>query len=465
VASVNNLLARVRGVQVQQDAETYRLPTLCGTTSNWLADMSNSDVPVGLKQFLRKKIKESLDGWIGSEEAKLAGCELVVCELERSVIAEVNAASSSLDCEERSKQLRKELNDKGVGVAQMLKGRSGDQVIDLLTLPLDVIGLFKSNVEHKKRNREMFDSIVGRHKRLATLVDSGRPWAEVVDADVPALHSYAKAATEMGQKQWVKVGHQWILSAAFEFFQKGGARKHFLKVKRKQYFEKNGLQMPAAEYTALGSLLEDDDLLSSSSGWKPLQVLDVGSCYNPFAGESRFEVTALDLMPTSSSVYSCDFLALEVGPVESTPIATLIDPSSEATPSAMRLERLPRHGFDIVTMSLVLSYLPSPQHRLEMIVKARELLKPPDQNSQHPHRAGILLIMEKESCLAAADLLDHWKCTIQDLGFQLIRYNLVASERRKAHAFAFVRSDDSFMSNKTVATSVEGLRTRTETET
>ena len=432
-----------------------------------MAAMSN--VPSSHAAFISKKISESLVGWSGSEENKTACCERIVCELERSVIAAVNAAKGSEDSEERSKQLRKEMSEKGTGIAQVLKGRSGERLVDLLTLPLDVVGLFQSNVEHKKRNREMFDSIVGRHKRLASLVESeGRPWSEVVDADVPALHSYAKAATEMGQKQWVKVGHQWMLTAALNFFQ-GGARKHFLKFKRKEYFEKNGLQMPAAEYTALGGRLEDYDLMSSSSECRPLRVLDVGSCYNPFAGESRFDVTALDLMPTSPSVYSCDFLALEVGPAESSPIATLMDQSSgpkvsDATPNEMRLTRLPRHGFDIVTMSLVLSYLPSPQHRLQMVVKARELLQPPDPNSQHPHLAGVLLILEKESCLAAADLLDHWKFTIQDQGFQLIRYNFVASEKRKAHAFAFVRSgDNTGEGEKAPGGFMEGLRTRTET--
>ena len=136
--------------------------------------------------------------------------------------------------------------------------------------------------------------------------------------------------------------------------------------------------------------------VSSSSVLLPshrkIRLLDVGSCYNPIGqseNSSFFDVTALDLCPTDPSVYTCDFLALQVGSNNSKPIiteeqSTLVNSSTKdndkrnninntthknSDKSSYRLISLPAASYDVVTMSLVLNYLPTPQQRLEMVKK------------------------------------------------------------------------------------------------
>ena len=94
--------------------------------------------------------------------------------------------------------------------------------------------------------------------------------------------------------------------------------------------------------------------------------------------------TAIDLHPAHHSVKKADFLSDELV--------------------------LPGGSFDVVSMSLVLSYLPHHSMRRQMIRKARQLLISPPANTTTPsthlyigdvqpdaHRAGLLLIAEKAS--------------------------------------------------------------------
>jgi hypothetical protein len=199
----------------------------------------------------------------------------------------------------------------------------------------------------------------------------------------------------------------------------------------------------------------------------------VGSCYNPHAAQARFDVTALDLQPTRRSVYQCDFLSLGVLPhgaamqwVSRLEAGHEIDYCRDADLSQRRLTALPSHSFHALTLSLVLNYLPASEQRIAMLRKARELLvspPPTDDNDDEggegesrkrrrlersdkgiapPHSAGLLLIMEKESILAAGPrrgplLLRAWKQAICALGFELLTYQLLSTEGRKSHIFAF----------------------------
>jgi hypothetical protein len=67
----------------------------------------------------------------------------------------------------------------------------------------------------------------------------------------------------------------------------------------------------------------------------------------------------------------CDFLQLQVLPPRAPP---LVDPSERFPAGALRA--LPAASFDVVVMSLVLSYLPGPAQRARMVAKARRLLPP-----------------------------------------------------------------------------------------
>ena len=137
--------------------------------------------------------------------------------------------------------------------------------------------------------------------------------------------------------------------------------------------------------------------LISSSEPRKIRLVDVGSCYNPIshsASAAAFEVTALDLCPTDPSVLQCDFLALEIGSQGSFPL--IVQPnnnhnnnntnnnnnnnnnndsnsisnnkndsmtSTSSPVISSSLLRLPAASYDVVTMSLVLNYLPTPTQR------------------------------------------------------------------------------------------------------
>ena len=120
---------------------------------------------------------------------------------------------------------------------------------------------------------------------------------------------------------------------------------------------------------------------------RKIRLVDVGSCYNPIShspAAAAFDVTALDLCPTDPSVLQCDFLALEIGSVGSQPLILQQTNSnnnisnnnninnnnnntsaSNTTPDVISpsLLRLPAAAYDVVTMSLVLNYLPTPAQR------------------------------------------------------------------------------------------------------
>ena len=419
--------------------------------------------------FLRGHLRDSLAGWAGSEEEKLAAAERLIGEIFRKDDREEEGGPKEKKArvEEREaaeRRTRKEQHDKCIGVAQTLRSVQG-KLEDLGAA--SVATLYQSHVVNRHQNMQIFASITDHHRSLAERVDEaqGRSWTEAVQADPLALRDYAQAATAMGEKAWVRLGHAWMMATVRDFFQGGGARRVYLKHLRATHFRQHGALMSADHEARLAEGL-DTDILAGQS----VRLLDVGSCYNPFQHEAAFAVTALDLEPTCESVYCCDFLTMDVGPPGSAAVAVLKPlqqeqeqqqkhkgqgvAAAEGLPrSQHRLTCLPADTFDVVTISLVLSYLPTPQHRRDMLIKARALLQPPPLTSSSgpasacpPHRASLLLVMEKESVLHSGPrtehFLRHWKTACAALGLDLLSYKLLQSDRKKAHAFAFVRAPD-----------------------
>jgi hypothetical protein len=162
--------------------------------------------------------------------------------------------------------------------------------------------------------------------------------------------------------------------------------------------------------------------------------------------------------------------------------------------------QLPSQSFDVVVMSLVLSYLPTPNQRIEMIKNARKLLRNSNYNNQ-PHYSGLLLIVEKESIFTYDEILDitnqirnrklnkneiitnsndqsidklqrnndynrdlitGWKESIISEGFSLIKYRNLQSDSRKCHTFAFmtegVVSSESNVEKKNVSNPIMWIK-------
>ena len=194
------------------------------------------------------------------------------------------------------------------------------------------------------------------------------------------IQSYAIAANSMGEKAWVKAGNVWIESMALQ---------HCLGEQK---------------------CSNDTGVVEANNITRKIRLLDVGSCYNPFescSNAAAFSVTALDLCPAKDSVFICDFLKVSIGEYGSEMIALPIrqkegdevlcssksrridieghkdsrpvdaDQKVEAVKNSQQeIVSLPAGSFDVVAISLVLSYLPDPAQRCEMLRKARALLRP-----------------------------------------------------------------------------------------
>ncbi|XP_050078097.1 S-adenosylmethionine sensor upstream of mTORC1 [Anopheles maculipalpis] len=135
-----------------------------------------------------------------------------------------------------------------------------------------------------------------------------------------------------------------------------------------------------------------------------IKLLDVGSCYDPFACFPDFDVTAIDIAPARPSVWHCDFLEVEVNQHLTTPF------TSE---EHLSITAFPGDHYDAIVFSLLLEYLPSSDQRLRCCQKAYDLLKP----------EGILLVITPDSRHqgANAKLMKNWRYTLGLMGFSRIK--------------------------------------------
>eukprot|EP00239_Pterosperma_sp_CCMP1384_P005178 CAMPEP_0197853588 /NCGR_PEP_ID=MMETSP1438-20131217/23017_1 /TAXON_ID=1461541 /ORGANISM="Pterosperma sp., Strain CCMP1384" /LENGTH=194 /DNA_ID=CAMNT_0043468057 /DNA_START=9 /DNA_END=593 /DNA_ORIENTATION=- len=156
-------------------------------------------------------------------------------------------------------------------------------------------------------------------------------------------------------------------------------------------------------------------------------------------------MTALDLCPGHPSVFQSDFLKLQIGPrggqiqVDDTATAGNTGGSTACTAGgadvdphqgAGRLVSLPGGSFDALVFSLVLSYLPHPMQRTQMMLKARQLLTEP----------GLLLLVTPHSTDSApangargVQQLGEWRAALEALGFAQVRHEKLHS----SHALCF----------------------------
>lgn len=305
---------------------------------------------------------------------------------------------------------------------------------ELMSDDLDMHKIIATVNEQTEKSIKMFQNIIGHHNKLVTM-----KWDDAMcnNAD---LETYSISAREMGRRAWVQHGNDWIARFMANFFLHGGATKHHVRFNKK--IDSNFQSIPLVK-----------NILCDAMGTsRKLQVLDVGSCYNPLVHSEyaeHMDVVAVDLYPGDESVYQCDFLALTVGPSGSEPIIE-DDPARRGWKI---IKQLPERSFDVVTMSLVLSYLPSPDQRQQMINKAQRLLRNGD--GIHPQCRGLLLIVEKESIFgkvkdsiynplhSQASLLNAWKQGFTTRGWELVKYlNLPCpnGSSRRTHAFAVAKS-------------------------
>jgi len=180
----------------------------------------------------------------------------------------------------------------------------------------------------------------------------------------------------------------------------------------------------------------DNSSVAPPSREPPVALLDVGSCTNPFR---RFpflvEPVALDLQPGTGAagVFQADFLQVPI--VDATDNN---DPKQRVLVSPDgHLDGIVAGSFDVVVLSLVLSCVPEPQQRIDMIARARRCLR---------DDRGLLCVVEVGTALAnskwyGGDAFQDWKNAIEAVGFRIKLFEDEVKEFRpyKTHtAFQWV---------------------------
>lgn len=222
------------------------------------------------------------------------------------------------------------------------------------------------------------------------------------------LDKYATAMKELATKYWEendKKSTTKIESRSRISWSVNYCKEYFLSEKvitalrnRESRIAKELLAETTAEDTATDYILTSQRVEQLKS--EKINLLDVGSCYNPFGEFPEFNVTAIDIAPAVSEVRQCDFLNLHV--------------LSEKCSNEGAIEALTETSFDVIVFSLLLEYLPTSEQRIQCCQKAIQLLK----------TEGILIIITPDSkhVGANAKLMKTWRYSLALMGLNRIKY-------------------------------------------
>lgn len=266
--------------------------------------------------------------------------------------------------------------------------------------------------EHKKLSL-FIKSIHSSLRNKAKEIGSDLAWKEHCK-DEENLKKYASSMKSLATIHWcsnaksnLKVISRisWVHAFCKEYFNGPLLLKHRLK-----------------EIDILNKLEIEYDVNAFNEFGNQLQLLDVGSCYNPFKIYEGFNVLAIDIAPACDDVFKCDFINVSVD-------ANFVYESN-------RIQQLQVEYYDVIVFSLLLEYLPSPEQRLLACEKAYSLLK----------TEGILIIITPDSKHVGANskFMKSWRFVLSKIGFSRIKYEKLPY----LHCMAFRKSFNSFISQR-----------------
>lgn len=169
-----------------------------------------------------------------------------------------------------------------------------------------------------------------------------------------------------------------------------------------KYFGEELLRQRNRELEVTEKLLQVPATFSALKSFECINVLDVGSCYNPFKIYKKFSVVPIDIAPSCDDVYKCDFLNVTLSE------ANIFNVENN---SVICLEK---GFFHAVIFSLFVEYIPSPEKRLECCQRAYDLLD----------YEGLLIIITPDSkhVGANAKYMKSWRYALSLIGFARIKY-------------------------------------------
>ena len=369
--------------------------------------------PKSLENHVKNMILKALEA---ANEADAVTPDIIVSKLV-DFARKTTSFNGALD--KHNKECNKELSR----IARIVATRISDNATIVHQLVQDettIASIIQRDSLLKRTSEQVFSDIMSQHKRAK------ENWGAAVCAP-DNLTTYASAATAMGEKAWVKAGINWMEETIVAYYTPDGLKKAFIKGVKAAYYDTHKTVMPHDE---LNVALTTFHPIFYNAEHK-IRVLDIGSCYNPFVScgsRALLEVTAMDLCPNPEvpSVLEADFLTVPLG-------ATLTTHNNALT-------QLPCRYYDAVTLSLVLSYLPTSAKRVQMLTKVHTLLALPSAQ----HAGGLLLIAEKVSIFhrghVKCQFRDAWMRTIASMGFQLMCYREHVVGERRMHWMAFRRA-------------------------
>ncbi|RZC36591.1 DUF3321 and/or Methyltransf 23 domain containing protein [Asbolus verrucosus] len=248
------------------------------------------------------------------------------------------------------------------------------------------------------------------HQKLrddAKLLGTEEAWQKHCE-DEDGLEKYASAMQNLATSHWENNCNKGL---------KATSRVEWIYQFSKKYFTKEEIRKQRQKEIEIAHKInvEINYVDPNITEERKLQVLDVGSCYNPLKKYTCFGVIPIDIAPANSDVYKCDFLNLKL-----TPTTHCISDSE--------ISELQQESFDMVVFSLLLEYLPSPVQRHLCCAKAYSLLK----------TEGILIIVTPDSkhVGANAKIMKSWRFILAKLGLSRIKYEKLSY----LHCMAFRKS-------------------------
>ncbi|CAC5419521.1 BMT2 [Mytilus coruscus] len=266
-------------------------------------------------------------------------------------------------------------------------------------------------------------------------------------SDQSVLTEYADAMYNLSCNHWSKLPEtriDWCRATIMEYFYNDGLKKALEKEQRR-HAHRLRIKLASQDSNLLGrseenrkSIMETDSRTTSNNVqgdvfstpyFQELQIdgkirlLDVGSCFNPFARYDDFLAVGIDIGPATPNVLCCDFLQLETTcPLEIDFIESYLQNLKSP------VTELPKNSFHVIVFSLLLEYLPSPDQRWICCLKANELL----------HTNGLFLIITPDSHKQHrnAAMIKSWKEAIESIGFKQWRY----VKLEHLHCLAFRKS-------------------------
>ncbi|XP_020898757.1 S-adenosylmethionine sensor upstream of mTORC1 isoform X2 [Exaiptasia diaphana] len=256
----------------------------------------------------------------------------------------------------------------------------------------------------------------------------------------------------LATSQWCKNSpggrSDWCVKICKEYFQEGGLDIAIEKQKKRIDKEMGTLCCCCINADSVSNIV--------SVKKSKLNLLDVGSCYNPFLEfKDDFFTVAIDLCPATEYVYKCDFLDLKIinentsaksKDAKTVPCSCKRNYSHCQTFTEMNTENyqtiqsdesprewkgqqeinistylqktniteFPAGYFHVVVFSLLLSYFPSSVQRWNCCIKAHQLLAV----------NGILLIITPDSSHQNRNvaMVKSWKIAIESIGFVRWKY-------------------------------------------